>query len=174
MTTARSRVYLAGPDVFRPDAAEYLQGLARACEALGMEAFVPSDEGAAAAGLKGQSLAHAVYNVNIGLLSEADGVIANLVPFRGAEPDSGTVFEVGVAIALGLPVVAYGVPQKSYAARVPSRKDAANVLRDTLGMEVEDFELPLNLMLSCSVQFAGSAQEALEILAKLLRAAPRQ
>ena len=37
---------------------------------------------------------------------------------RGLEPDSGTVFEVGFAVALGKPVVVYGVPAGSYASRV--------------------------------------------------------
>lgn len=170
MTTTRPRVYLAGPDVFRPDAVQHMKALAHACEALGLRALIPSDDGAAAAGLAGPALARAIYNVNMGLLSEAQGVIANLVPFRGAEPDSGTVFEVGVAVALGLPVVAYGIDQTSYAAGIPAHRDAAKVLRDAAGMVIEDFGLPLNLMLSCAVTFAGSAQEALQVLAGVLLA----
>ena len=34
-------------------------------------------------------------------------MLANLEPFRGSEPDSGTAFEVGYALALGKPVYAY-------------------------------------------------------------------
>lgn len=116
-----------------------------------------------------------IYDENRSLLRSAAGVIANLAPFRGAEPDSGTVFEVGVAVALGLPVVADGQPTGEYADWVlGTHGDGAGVLRDANEAAVEDFGLPLNLMLSCSVQFASSAQEALEILAKLLRSAPRQ
>lgn len=78
-----------------------------------------------------------------------------------------------MAIALGLPVVvAYGVPPSSYATRVSTHRDAAKVLRDPVGMAVEDFGLPLNLMLSCSVTFANSKKDALEILVELLQAAP--
>lgn len=161
------RIYFAGPDVFRPDAAAHLRALARACEALGMDALLPSDDGAAAAGLEGAALARAIYNVNMGLLSEAQGVIANLAPFRGAEPDSGTVFEVGVAVALGLPVVAYGAAG-TYAERVGVHRDAAGVLRDQDGLAVEDFGLPLNLMLARSVHFAGTGEDALRLLAGLL------
>lgn len=162
------RIYLAGPDVFRPDAAEHFQVLTRACEALGLEALIPSDDGAAAAGLRGEGLARAIYANNMGLLAEAHGVIANLAPFRGAEPDSGTVFEVGVAVALGLPVAVYGLPPGAYADRVEGRRDAAGVLRDGDGMAVEDFGLPLNLMLSSSVQIAESADAALKLIARTL------
>ncbi|QNK66821.1 nucleoside 2-deoxyribosyltransferase [Variovorax sp. PAMC26660] len=169
MPIARPRVYLAGPDVFRPDAVQHFAALVRACNALGMEALVPSDDGAAAAGLNGLALARAIYNVNMGLLSEADGVIANVAPFRGAEPDSGTVFEVGVAVALGLPVVAYGVPPSSYASRVQSVRDTQGVLRDASGAAIEDFGLSMNLMLSCSTHTAPTATEAIKVMATLLR-----
>lgn len=101
--TTRPRVYLAGPDVFRPDAAEYFDLLTAICEKLGLEALSPFDASVTAA-----TSPQAIYEANMAKLRSADGVIANLAPFRGAEPDSGTVFEVGVAAALGLSVVAYG------------------------------------------------------------------
>lgn len=101
--TTRPRVYLAGPDVFRPDAAQHFAVLKAVCNTLGLEALSPFDESVTA-----DTSPHTIYAANMALLRSADGVVANLAPFRGAEPDSGTVFEVGVAAALGLPVVAYG------------------------------------------------------------------
>lgn len=103
MPTTRPRVYLAGPDVFRPDAALHFQLLVAACEKLGIEALVPFDES-----INASTPPDAIYTRNMAMLRSADGVLANLAPFRGAEPDSGTVFELGAAAALGLPVVAYG------------------------------------------------------------------
>ena len=157
------RIYLAGPDVFRPDAAEHFASLTAICEGFGIEALVPFDESG-----KGDASSAAIYATNMELLRMADGVIANLAPFRGTEPDSGTVFEVGVAAALGLPVVAYGVPTGDYAERAAGRRDAAGVLRDAGGLAIEDFGLPLNLMLACSVQIADSAEDALKVMAGLL------
>ncbi|WP_408908215.1 nucleoside 2-deoxyribosyltransferase [Variovorax paradoxus] len=117
-------------------------------------------------------MAQAIYDTNMALLRRASGVIADLSPFRGTEPDSGTVFEVGVAIALGLPVVGYGVPEGSYAARVetalPTRRDANGTLRDANGMAIEGFELPLNLMLACSIRIARTAEDALDLLRERL------
>lgn len=157
-------VYLAGPDVFRLDAVEHLQRLARVAEGFGLEALVPIDGTDL-----GPLTAHGIYEANTALLKRADGVIANLAPFRGTEPDSGTVFEVGVAIALGLPVVAYGVPKVDYAERVTGRRDPAGILWDAEGRVIEDFGLPMNLMLSCSVHVAATAEDAIRVMADLMK-----
>jgi nucleoside 2-deoxyribosyltransferase len=108
-------------------------------------------------------------------LRGADGVVANLACFRGLEPDSGTVFEVGAAIALGIPVVAYGVAEGSYADRAQAalacEKDANGVLRESgTGIAVEDFGQQLNLMLACSIQIEPTPEAALEAMAGLLAA----
>ena len=104
-------------------------------------------------------------------MRSANGVVANLQPFRGLEPDSGTVFEVGVAAALGLPVVAYGVPQGTYADRATATlatQDENGVLRNADGAAIEDFGLPLNLMLACWVAVEPCAEAALAKLASVL------
>ncbi len=160
-------VYLAGPDVFRPDAVEHLRMLARVAVDLGLEAPVPIDGTDL-----GEQTAQGIYDANLALLRRADGIVANLMPFRGTEPDSGTVFEVGAAVMLGLPVVAYGVARESYAdaARriMQLGPDASGEARDRNGWALEDFGLPMNLMLSCSVAVASSAEDALKVLADLL------
>jgi nucleoside 2-deoxyribosyltransferase len=135
-----------------------------------MEALVPADDVPAAQHLQPEELAQRIYELNVEKLQRADGVIANLQPFRGIEPDSGTVFEVGFAIALQLPVVGYGVPAETYGARVqaalPCSRDAAGVLRDQVDqLAVEEFGQQLNLMLSRSITIEKSAEAALELLA---------
>lgn len=160
------RVYLAGPDVFRPDAIAHFQRLADACEEFEMEALAPFDA-ARKAGTPRQ-----IFEDNMRMLRRADGVIANLAPFRGAEPDAGTVFEVGAAHALGIPVVAYGVGAGSYSDRVRALygaiADERGVLRDSAGQVVEDFGLPMNLMLACAVPIEDGPVRALRKLRELL------
>jgi nucleoside 2-deoxyribosyltransferase len=168
-------IYLAGPDVFRPDAAACYARMARHCEALGLVALRPSD-GTGGDGT-GADLAQRIYEGNVALIRRCHAVVANLAPFRGhVEPDSGTVFEVGVAIALGKPVAAY-LPQHSmsYAERVarhfPTRTDADGTLWDDAhGCWVEGFGEPLNLMLSRSTRLFGSFEEAVAHLAGVLAA----
>jgi nucleoside 2-deoxyribosyltransferase len=169
-SSTRPRIYLAGPDVFRPDARDHFIRLTAACDAVGLAALLPADGNE-------EQTPHApemqIYQANMQRLRGADGVVANLQCFRGMEPDSGTVFEVGAAIALGIPVVAYGVPEGSYAdrARVALRceVDANEVLRESgTGIAVEDFGQPLNLMLACSIHIEPTPEAALRKMAEVL------
>ena len=170
--TAPPRIYLAGPDVFFRDSAAIFQGLMACCERLGLVGLPPSD-GGLSAGFQGDdaTLAQRIYEGNIALIRQADGVIANLMNFRGLEPDAGTVFEVGFAVALGKPVVAYGVPPGRYADRVgastPCAHDAAGVLREQAsGWMVEELGQRLNLMLTRSTPIEATAEDALRRLAQ--------
>ncbi|HEY2254180.1 MAG TPA: nucleoside 2-deoxyribosyltransferase [Variovorax sp.] len=167
----RPRVYLAGPDVFFADRAQRFERLVEACARLGMVGLPPTD-GGTAEGFQGTDTQRAerIYEGNLALIRSADGLIANLTAFRGLEPDSGTVFEIGYAVAAGKPVVAYGVPEASYASRVaaalPCERDGDGALREaSSGVQVEELGQRLNLMLTRSTPLAPSAQAALEALA---------
>ena len=174
----RPRVYLAGPDVFFPDSEALFGRLMACCAALGLEGVPPSDGGIAAdLRFSDEERAQRIYDGNIRLIREADGVIANLAPFRGHEPDSGTVFEVGYATALGKPVIAYGVAPGTYAERVCAtlecHSDASGVIRERAsGVMVEGLGQRLNLMLTRSTRIAESAEVALARLAAKLLATP--
>ncbi|GAA4357877.1 nucleoside 2-deoxyribosyltransferase [Variovorax defluvii] len=171
------RVYLAGPDIFFRDSAAIYERLKAACAQYGLQGVEPSD-GGVHKGFEGSEAERArrIYEGNIALIRSADGLIANLAAFRGLEPDSGTVFEVGFAVALGKPVVVYGVPEESYASRVCAVRDCApdadGVLRERgSGVMVEGLGQRLNLMVGCSTTIEASAQAALARLAQRLGAA---
>jgi hypothetical protein len=95
-------------------------------------------------------------------------VLANLNPFRGAEPDSGTCVEIGYALALGKPVVGYAADLLPLRERTnASGPGADGRYRDVDGMVVEDFGLPLNLMLAVPVRLEqGGIWAALRSLAE--------
>ena len=46
-----------------------------------------------------------IYVINVKDIDEADVVVANVEPFRGACVDDGTAFEIGMAAAKGKPLV---------------------------------------------------------------------
>ncbi|OUM04225.1 nucleoside 2-deoxyribosyltransferase [Variovorax sp. JS1663] len=176
---ARPRVYLAGPDIFFRGSAAIYARLKALCERHGLLGVEPSD-GGMHEGFEGSDAERAqrIYEGNVALIREADGLIANLADFRGLEPDSGTVFEVGFAVALGKPVVVYGVPEDSYASRVCAVRDCApdadGVLRERdSGVMVEGLGQRLNLMLGCSTAIEPSAEAALARLAQRLCSAGR-
>ncbi|HUH61252.1 MAG TPA: nucleoside 2-deoxyribosyltransferase [Candidimonas sp.] len=156
------KIYLAGYDVFRPDAAQYGTQLKVLCAKYGFEGLYPLDN-VAPRHLSGFELARWIYRANIGLIREADCVMANVNPFRGAEPDSGTAFEVGYAAALDKPVWVYTDQGRSLVDQVSVHKTpGGRGFVDVQGYTVEDFGLNLNLMLACSAHVVvGSAEDCL-------------
>jgi nucleoside 2-deoxyribosyltransferase len=147
------KLYLAGPDLFRPDALEWVERVRALCRREGHEALIPLDGVQASAG--------DIYRNNLRLIDEADVVLANLNPFRGSEPDSGTCVEIGYALALGKPVIGYAetlVPLRDRLHAIGPGADGC--YRDSAGWAVENFGLALNLMLSVPVHLEQGGIEA--------------
>jgi len=168
------RLYLAGPDVFRPDAHDHGRRLVETCAEYGFSAVFPLSA-TLPAGLAPQELARHIYAANVAHIAACDAVAANLDFFRGPEPDSGTCFEVGYATALGKPVVGYVPEAGSFAERIRRRHPqmAGAAGRDAAGWELEEFGLPLNLMLAVPCRIvAGGLREALAVLRAQAGAAP--
>lgn len=85
-------------------------------------------------------------------MRECDIVAANLHPFRGAEPDSGTCFELGLAYGLGKTLYGYA-PGGTMAERIsefhaPTTTLPDGRIVDSDGFTVEKFGSAVNLMIS--------------------------
>jgi len=159
------RIYLAGFDVFRPDAVEHGRYLKALCGVHGLEGLYPFDN-EVTLGLTPKETAALICNANIAMIRQCDAVLANLNGFRGPEPDSGTAFEVGMAVALGKPVWAYFDEVGTL------RQQIDHDIRgfDAQGFEVEDFQLPKNLMLACTwTGSSATAASGIEALARYLK-----
>jgi nucleoside 2-deoxyribosyltransferase len=164
------QVYLAGFDVFRQDGLERGAYLKDLCSEKAMVGLYPFDNEVDQS-LPPAQMAAMISQMNMDMIRRADAVLANLNCFRGLEPDSGTVFEVGMAIALGKPVWVYFDGPETLRKLVPH--DAGGY--DAEGFMVEDFGLPMNLMLACT--WAGhskTVEEAVPALASTLWAAKQQ
>ncbi|XOT94698.1 nucleoside 2-deoxyribosyltransferase, partial [Alcaligenes pakistanensis] len=85
------RIYLAGPDVFFRDATERAKLHKQLVRDFGFKPLHPVDQE--------EIEASSIYHHNIRLIEQADAVLANITPFRGAEIDTGTAFEIGYAVA---------------------------------------------------------------------------
>ena len=155
------RIYLAGPDVFRPDAAGHGRRLVELCAQHGFEGVFPLDDSLSGDRRPPRELAAHVYRENVARIDGCDAVAANLDFFRGLEPDSGTCFEVGYAIARGKVVVGYVPDAGSVADRIRQRDPRfIRADDDANGWRLEDFDLPLNLMLAvpCRIVVGGLAE----------------
>lgn len=126
------KIYIAGPDVFCEDAIEIGKKHKEECEKFGFEGLYPLDNVC--------STSKEIADGNFGLIDKCDVVIANMNPFRGKEPDSGTCCEIGYAIAKGKRVICYMSDTRSMVDRYGTV--------DENGMAIEDFGHPLNLMIA--------------------------
>ncbi|MET4037958.1 MULTISPECIES: nucleoside 2-deoxyribosyltransferase [unclassified Bradyrhizobium] len=159
------KAYLAGPTVFFPDAREVGHLLKRLCQDHGLIGVFPLDE------LGPGVTAREIFDHNIARLRVCDIVVADVSPFRGPHADDGTAFEMGFANALALPIFAYSRDVRPLASRIATERGHDRRLRDDRQLEVEDFGLNQNLMLSCAVVGVyESAAKAIEAAAQHLSA----
>lgn len=141
------KIYLAGPDVFEKNALAQGEALKKLCNDFGFEGLFPLDN--VIEEDDPAKMAEAIRVANIELIRQADLIMVNLTPFRGFEPDSGTVYEVGFAEALGKPVFGYTADLCALGERLI---DSQNLHEDAThcldGKLIEDFGLSHNLMFS--------------------------
>ncbi len=159
MSSARPRIYLAGPEVFLPDALAVGAEKCRLAAAAGLEGVFPLDAQLDLTGLPPGEQARRISAANEGLMRTCDALLANLTPFRGVSMDSGTAFEVGFMRALGRPLAgysnvtaAYAERARAYRSRGPSPMDG-----DRPHVEIEDFDLAENLMIEAAILASGGS-----------------
>lgn len=149
------RVYLAGPEVFRPDAAAEGLRLQAICAAHGLEGLYPLD------GCTPDDTATMIRQRCQAGIARVDAVVANISPFRGAHMDPGTAWEIGFAEARGLPVFLWSNDVRALKERVAGVR-GLDGLRDMDGHLLEDFDQPENLMIAPpGVPVWGSPEEAI-------------
>ena len=156
MTKAMS-IYLAGPEVFLPDARDILKQKSSIAREIGFDPIAPGDADIAACEMKFlKCVAISAYDEK--LMSSAAVIVANLTPFRGVSADTGTYFELGFMRALGRHVYAYTNDRRHHFERVSEffdgeiTFDAAGEARTRDGLLVADFDMIDNLMMHGGVE----------------------
>jgi nucleoside 2-deoxyribosyltransferase len=150
-------VYLAGPDVFLPDAFEIGRRKIDLCMRHGLSGLYPLDNSVDAAA---PDASLRIFRGNETMMIAADAIIANLTPFRGPGADAGTVYELGYMAARGKLCLGYSNDPSSYADRVRGFTKVVGRdgrLVDADGMTVEDFGLGDNLMMIHALDLHGCA-----------------
>ena len=146
--------YLAGPDVFLPNAAEHAARKIAICARYGIRGLPPLNEDIAAlASLSEAEAGIAIFAKDVEMMERAEIIIANLTPFRGASADSGTLVEIGWFLGRGRPIFGYSNTATLFAER--SRAQVAAMPDPMPGLAVEGFGLADNLMIPGAVQAAG-------------------
>jgi nucleoside 2-deoxyribosyltransferase len=151
------KIYLAGPDVFLPDALVIGQQKRDICQRHGVTGLYPLDT---AVDLSVRDASLQIFRELEAMMDAADAIIANLTPFRGPGADPGTVYELGYMAGRRKPCFGYCNDPAPYAERVrrftlvTSAADKRLIDRD--GLTVEDFGLPDNLMMIHALELHGS------------------
>ncbi len=95
------------------------------------------------------------------MMLEADGIIANLTPWRGVSADVGTVYELGFMCALNKAAYAYTNVAPGHFARLVAHYGGRYVVgpggtpRGPDGLAMEDYGMMDNLMLPGGVESRG-------------------
>jgi nucleoside 2-deoxyribosyltransferase len=154
------KVYLAGPEVFLPNARAQLDRKIELTCAAGLIPLSPGDLSIPETPtLHARGLA--ISEVDERLMNEADAIIANLTPFRGIAADTGTVFELGYMCGQGKIAYAYSNVADDHHSRTlayycgRSERDADGHERGPDGLSIEDFGMVENLMLDGGVERRG-------------------
>lgn len=153
------RAYLAGPEVFLPNAREILDCKIALTRSYGFTPVSPGDLSVPETETRRQR-GLAISALNEKLMSSADLIIANLTPFRGISADVGTVFELGFFVGQGKPAFAYSHEASDLLTRFRRSPEAvydtdSRAWRDALGMSVEDFGNADNLMIDACLAEQG-------------------
>lgn len=143
----RPLVYLAGPDVFYPDAMKRAARMKQALAERGMAGLFPLDNQIDPSSYSQPGhLALAIGRANEMLMRDADLCLANIRPWRGPEADDGTAYEIGFMAALGKPVILYTDDRRPLAERVINDIYGGDVYSDGATMRgrsdhmmIEDF-----------------------------------
>ena len=142
------KVYLAGPEVFLPDAVEIGRSKVEICHSYDLIGLFPLDLDAPAP----PATSAGIFAACLSALRAAVAIIANLTPFRGVGADPGTALEVGYMLALGKPIFGYTNAPEAHLERVRASYGPLTSEDDQLwaadGYAVENFELFDNLMLA--------------------------
>ncbi len=151
------KIYLAGPDVFLPDARLVGRRKVEICARHGLTGLYPLDNAIDPAAANASL---SIYRGNEAMMDAADAIIANLTPFRGPSADAGTVFELGFMAGRGKLCLGYSNDAAPYLERVRRTADVTSCrerLVDAQGLWVEDFGLADNLMIVHALDCHGCA-----------------
>lgn len=155
----RPKLYLAGPEIFLPNAIEYANQQRALCEKYGFIGLHPMDNNIDL-GQRSMKTALKVYQCDVRQVRECDIVVANCNLFRGALMDDGTAYELGYGNALGKPSYGYINKKIGYVNRVTQNYPWCEIERGVRAdkdgyLLLDDFGAEINLMMQCGMTTNG-------------------
>ena len=163
------KLFLADSNIYYKDCHSRVEANIAFCSEHGFEAFHPLKSNFhAKEGMTPHEMAAAIAQNNLKQLDSCDVLMAELDPWRGCEVDTGVSFEVGYMLAKGKKIYGYMKDAATtYCTRYPVKTfdEEDGVYRDEQGRRLEEFGLPVNLMVATNlILVEGGFQDAVKKL----------
>ena len=155
------KLYLAGPEVFLPDAVEHAEKQRQLCIKHGFIPLHPMDNNLDL-GNRDIETAMRIYRGDVGQVRNCDIVVANCNPFRSVcVMDDGTAYELGFGNALGK--ASYGYISSKIPLDERTIRDYSSRLNAVTGTHIDRegyaitdaFGTSINLMMQCGCMAHG-------------------
>ncbi len=161
------KVYLAGPDIFRADPVAIADRQKDVCLRHGLIPLHPMDNNMDLSG-DPATLPLRIFRADLGQMLTADAICANMNEFLGADPDSGTCFEVGffagINAALGTlqaaqprkPIYGYIDSDERYLARIERWRGNLKDASMWRQWRFSTVDMSINLMMEMAMSSSGA------------------
>lgn len=140
----KEAVYIAGPECFYTYGYDLLAAMRKKAEALGFQVTLPNDHPLDMENPDLQKRADSIFEDLKRDMNETTIIVSDLEAYRGAEPDSGTIYEIGMAYAKG--ALSYGYTRDKRSLAVKNQGSGLNngVVTDEKGKKMPYADLPFS------------------------------
>ena len=113
----KEAIYIAGPECFYTYGYDALGAMKARAEAIGCSVTLPNSDPLDMENPDLKKRADSIFANLEKVMMDTTAIIADLEAYRGAEPDSGTVYEIGMAYAKGAKCYGYTRDKRSFATK---------------------------------------------------------
>ncbi len=136
------KIYIAGPECFYANGPQLLKAMRCRAESLGFGVTLPNDHPLDMENALLQKRADSIFADLEKVMNDSTAIVADLESFRGSEPDSGTVYELGMAYARGIRCYGYTRDKRPLACKDQQYRLKDGVVYDEHGRPAAYKELP--------------------------------
>ena len=137
-------IYIAGPECFYTYGYDALAAMRRRAEAMGFSVTLPNDDPLDLDNPDLQKRADSIFDNLKTIMRRTTAVVADLEAYRGAEPDAGTVYELGMAWAKGARCYGYTRDKRTLQTKNQGVRQSERGLLDEKGRLMAYPELPFS------------------------------
>ena len=137
-------IYIAGPECFYTYGYDALAAMRRRAEALGFSVTLPNDDPLDLDNPDLQKRADSIFDNLKTIMHRTTAVVADLEAYRGAEPDAGTVYELGMAYAKGARCYGYTRDKRTLQTKNQGTRQSERGLLDEKGRLMAYPQLPFS------------------------------